>query len=67
MFTRDDYLNLAAVVSMAKVEGIAQASWLLVTHEKLVKAANPQPIEDEVKQQSEGLQCHADDVTLTEE
>lgn len=49
MFTREDYLNLAAVLSMARVEGIAQASWLVVTHDKLVKAANPQPVEDEVK------------------
>lgn len=66
-FSKEDYLNLAACISMAKVEGLQQAAWLVTMHDKLIKAAAPSTAaEDEVKQQSEGLQCH-DDVTLTEE
>lgn len=59
MFTREDYLNLAAVLSMAHVEGIAQASWLVVTHDKLTKIA--EEMERPVKQFPE------DEVKLTEE
>lgn len=38
-FTVTDYQNLAAIVSLAKVEGIQQASALLVLYDKLQKAA----------------------------
>lgn len=38
-FTQVDYQNLAAIVSLAKCEGIQQAAQLLVLHDKLLKAA----------------------------
>jgi hypothetical protein len=49
LFTKEDFLNLAAIVSMAKCEGVNQAMTIVVLHDKLLKAANPAPTADEVK------------------
>lgn len=43
-FTQVDYQNLAAIVSLAKFEGVQQAAALLVLHDKLLKAAADVPI-----------------------
>lgn len=38
-FTQVDYQNLAAIVSLAKCEGMQQACALVVLHHKLLQAA----------------------------